>query len=84
MTSCIAVITDTDDAGLHRTIGPYPTYHEASIAGEKYVDWLHDEYGVERSKREWEYNVMYLQTIEEAAAEERVEIEEERKIEAGE
>jgi len=84
MTSCIAVITDTEDAGLHRTLGPYPTYHEASIAGEHYVDWLHAQYGVERSKREWEYNVMYLQTIEEAAAEERVEIEEERKIEAGE
>jgi hypothetical protein len=83
MTSCIAVITDTDDAGLHRTLGPYPTYHEASIAGEQYVDWLHDQYGVEREKREWEYNVMYLQTIAEAAAEEATEIAEEKRIEAG-
>lgn len=83
MTSCIAVITDTEDAGLHRTIGPFSTYHEASIAGEQYVDWLHDEYGIPRTDREWEYNVMYLQTTEEAKAEEAKEIVEEKLIEAG-
>jgi len=84
MTSCIAVITDTEDAGLHRTLGPYPTYHEASIAGEQYVDWLHAQYGVERHKQEWTYNVMYLQTIAEAAAEEATDIAAERAVEVTE